>query len=310
MAKAKKRRTRLKLSPASVLDLTYRRAAKFITQPYKKVHILVVGCGGTGSQLAPAVASLVYTLNSIDRPTSLTFIDYDRVEQKNIGRQNFVKPDLNRNKAVTLAARYGHAYGFEAEAFTKRFSEYGGKDDRETLVIMVGCVDNPDARRDMAAALDKNPFGARQVLWLDCGNLRYSGKVYFGSTNKKEYLRQSFPMPQTCVALPSVALLQPKLLEPEQPEDVDFGLDCADLVNLQMQSLNVNRITAIIAVEYLTQLLLDRDLKCFATYYDLRSFSMRTDYIHPDNVGRLTNMRSTSLSRRAPKEKLPGAKAA
>jgi len=264
----------------------------------------VVGCGGTGSQLAPAVASLVYTLNQTSRPTRLTFIDYDRVELKNIGRQNFVRPDLNRNKAVTLASRYGHAYGFEAESFTKPFSDYQGQDDRETLVVMIGCVDNPDARRDMASALDRNPFNARQALWLDCGNLRYSGKVYLGSTNWKECLRQSFPMPQTCVALPSVALLQPRLLEPEQPEDTDYGLDCADLVNLQMQSLNVNRVAAVIATEYLTQLLLDNDLKCFATYWDLKSFSMRTEYIHPDNIARLTNMRSASLVRRPPKVKV------
>src|SRR5204862_6668117 len=110
---------------------------------------------------------------------------------------------------------------------------------------------------------DRNPFGASQVRWLDCGNLRYSGKVYLGTTNKKEYLRRSFPVPQACVALPSAALLQPKLLEQEAPGDTDEGLGCAELVNLQVQSLNVNRITANIAADYLTQLLLEGDLKLF-----------------------------------------------
>lgn len=292
-----RRKKHLKLLKQPALDLTFRRAAKFVTQPYQEAHILVVGCGGTGSQLAPAVSSLVYTLNDIGRPTRLTFIDDDKVEPPNIGRQLFVDSELNRNKAIALATRYGHAFGIEIGAFTRKFAEYCLKATRETLIVMVGCVDNPAARRDIADALDQNPFGARQVLWLDCGNLRYSGKVYFGTTNRKEALRQSFPMPQVCTQLPSVALLQPRLMEDEAPDDTDHGLGCAELINLQAQSLNVNRMVATIASDYLTQLLLDKELKLFATYFDLKAMSMRSDYIYPDTIARMVNMRPPTLAR-------------
>lgn len=250
----------------------------------------MAGSGGNGSQLAEPVSRLVYTLNSIDRPTRLSFVDFDKVEDKNIGRQLFCKAELHQYKSVALATRYGHAFGIEIEAYVGPIIDYTPRVGRDTLVVLVGCVDKYTGRREMARILDQNPYNASQIVWIDCGNLRDSGKVYVGTTNRTERLANSFPLPGLCTQLPSISILQPRLLEPEADTDDTTNLSCAQLVNLRLQSINVNKMAATIAAEYLTQLLLDHNLKTFATYFNLRPMAMRSEAIHPAVVSRLTNI--------------------
>lgn len=264
----------------------------------------MAGCGGTGSQAAEPVARLVYTLNDIDRPTGLTFADFDRVEEKNIGRQLFVRSELYQYKSSALATRYGHAFGLPIEAFVGPIGQYKPNLDRDTLVILLGCVDKYTGRRELAHLLATNPYGATQVVWVDCGNLRSSGKVYCGTTNNVERLRNSFPVPRAATELPSVALLQPALLEPEADAEPDrSNLSCAELVNLRIQSLHVNKMAATIAAEYLTQLLLEHNLKTFATYFNMRPFSMRSEAIHPEVIGNLLNIAPKFLLREEKKRR-------
>jgi PRTRC genetic system ThiF family protein len=256
----------------------------------------MVGCGGTGSQLAQAVSRLVYTLNDVNRPTKLTFIDFDIVEKKNLGRQLFCPAELGLQKSVALATRYGHALGLDIEAYTKPFKEYELKTAPGRLIVLVGCVDNHMARRDLANTINNHAHRGGQLVWLDCGNLRDSGKVYLGTGNRPERLYNSFPMDKICIALPTAAMLQPKLLEPEDLTEVDQNLSCAEMVNLQLQSLQVNMMTATIAASYLTRLLVDNDLRIFATYFDLKSGSMRSEAIHPDVISKLTGIPAKKLT--------------
>ena len=74
------------------------------------INVIVIGCGGTGSRVIPWIAQYLATLPSTLSPT-LTLIDGDIVEPKNLSRQNFIQEDVGLNKAVVLAERYGEAYG-------------------------------------------------------------------------------------------------------------------------------------------------------------------------------------------------------
>lgn len=60
--------------------------------------IILVGCGGVGSWLLPAL---------VRQHDHVVAIDGDRLERKNLDRQLFDENDLDRNKAEALAERYG-----------------------------------------------------------------------------------------------------------------------------------------------------------------------------------------------------------
>ena len=52
-----------------------------------RFRIMLVGCGGTGSSLALALAGLAYHAQQKDIQVELTLVDHDIVELKNCGRQ-------------------------------------------------------------------------------------------------------------------------------------------------------------------------------------------------------------------------------
>ena len=69
----------------------------------RPVKIVLVGTGGTGGYIVPQLYRLLYAL---DRPIRVILCDGDLVEEKNLGRQNFIEADLGKNKAMVLAERY------------------------------------------------------------------------------------------------------------------------------------------------------------------------------------------------------------
>lgn len=72
-------------------------------------QFIVIGTGGTGSRLVPLLSQFLKTLPWVINPT-LTLIDFDVVEERNLVRQNFIRQDVGKNKAATLAARYSRHY--------------------------------------------------------------------------------------------------------------------------------------------------------------------------------------------------------
>lgn len=83
------------------------------------VHIVMLGCGGTGGHIAPRLYRL---LHALFRPSKVILCDGDIVEKKNLVRQNFIASDLGKNKAEVLATRYSGAFGMET-CFSDRFAE-------------------------------------------------------------------------------------------------------------------------------------------------------------------------------------------
>ena len=60
----------------------------------RPVKIVLVGTGGTGGYIVPQLYRLLYAL---DRPIWVILCDGDLVEEKNLGRQNFIEADLGKN---------------------------------------------------------------------------------------------------------------------------------------------------------------------------------------------------------------------
>jgi tRNA A37 threonylcarbamoyladenosine dehydratase len=75
-------------------------AVPVVLPEYEQLNLYLVGCGGTGSWLAPSLVRMVRLLEEDDRSVSLTLIDFDIVEAGNIPRQNFIDADLGLNKGA------------------------------------------------------------------------------------------------------------------------------------------------------------------------------------------------------------------
>jgi molybdopterin/thiamine biosynthesis adenylyltransferase len=137
-----------------------------LSKPYRvsighpdRVAILLVGTGGTGSFTAHILAQLASWAATSDLDLRLYFIDPDTVEQKNLVRQNFCQAELGQPKAFTLAWRYSAAFGLSiipvVDCFSARMLEIykPGHSLNGTLMIVIGAVDNFQARRDIAEAI-------------------------------------------------------------------------------------------------------------------------------------------------------------
>jgi molybdopterin/thiamine biosynthesis adenylyltransferase len=79
-----------------------------------RFRIMLVGCGGTGSSLALALAGLAYHAQQKGIQVELTLVDHDVVELKNCGRQALsLQAALAGGvpEVADLALRLNAAYG-------------------------------------------------------------------------------------------------------------------------------------------------------------------------------------------------------
>lgn len=252
---------------------------------YEHLHLMLVGCGGTGSWLAPAVVRLARVVRDEGRhAVSVTFMDADVVEARNTVRQNFCAAELGRPKALALASRYSAAWGVEIEALSQAFTGELPRPSRghwPERVIAIGCVDNAAARRALHSALEPlNHKGLPRVWWLDCGNGYSGGQVLLGSARTRAELAHAFRLPTVCTALPSPGWQRPELLKPA-PDEGDA--DCATLTRLNAQSFTVNQLIASVAADYLNGLLFG-GLRTFATYVSTQAKTMRSSYVTAERL--------------------------
>lgn len=276
------------------LQISYDRlnAVPVILAPHKQLKLYLVGCGGTGGWLAPSLVRLTKILTDQGYAISLTLIDHDHVEQSNIPRQNFLTTDLGLNKAQILALRYGVAYGVDVRGIPERFNPEMVQSDYDTLSIVMGCVDNGAARQAIAKTLYENhPHTLPRVWWLDGGNTRTQGQVLLGCWSAPEASPALFytlsqetsstTKPLGCINLPGPSIQHPELLEPLPEELTDPNLSCEEMAAHKAQSLLINQRVAVEMAQYLVELLMSRNLRRFATYFDMEVGSSYSRFTSP-----------------------------
>ena len=265
------------------LDFEYANSTPLLLKDYSHLHLWLVGCGGTGSYVAESLARLAYVFKQVGKNVNITFVDPDIVEGKNLGRQRFCQSELGLNKATTLALRYNLPWGLEISAIPDYFDPKLVKSYWNDLVIIIGCVDNSAARRSLGKTLENNRHAEIPRIWyLDAGNNFDSGQILLGSHNSLEELTphlDKFKKTGIMGALPSPVLQCPNLIELRPEELGNTHLSCAELANLNAQSLTINQTIASIVTDYLFRLSLTKDLRNFATFLNLKSGSMRSEFI-------------------------------
>lgn len=159
--------------------------------------IVIIGAGGTGSRLVPLVSQFIKTCAWVLQP-EIHLIDDDVVEDKNLLRQNFIATDVGKKKAEVLAQRYSRAFDITIHPHTFRVvhpnvaSRSGEQtqvfQDCARNVIVVMCVDSPQARKDILQnVLTNTRYGSQNCLLLDSGNENDYGQV---SVSTSTCLRQ------------------------------------------------------------------------------------------------------------------------
>jgi PRTRC genetic system ThiF family protein len=256
------------------LNWDYLRASKVMLKDSDTVNLVLVGCGGTGSWLAPAVARVGRLLrDSRGLDVRINFVDPDLVEEKNVYRQNFSNAEIGESKAFALAFRYGLSWGMPIVANPRRLAE--GKrwlpGGYEQTTVFLGCVDRASARQEIRDSMVGGDW------WIDCGNEADNGQVLIGC--KGEMPKEPFKLPGYCSWLPLPSLQHPELLQGSEQSHSDLGLSCAELALRDSQGMAINQRMAAEAADYLVRLLITRDLQKMATYIDLASGVSRSTYI-------------------------------
>lgn len=234
------------------------KASKPVTlklPPFQRVCITLAGCGGTGSHLASGLAALALELIGRNVHTSMYFIDPDRVEEKNVGRQLFASRNIGQAKASVLADRIMQSYPF-APAYSVRSID--GQDsflDDKSLSLVIGAVDNAPARAVIAKAVER---AKGRLWWLDTGNENCSGQIALGNSADPAKWRPALGMVDS---LPAPHLVYPDLVKARKPKRVS----CADAAE---QGLMVNRMAAAWALAMLSDFLLG-SLRYFSADFDL-----------------------------------------
>jgi PRTRC genetic system ThiF family protein len=276
----------------------FAQASRFMPADTEGYDVFLIGCGGNGSELAPKLARMAALMRRRGERVSLYFIDPDRVEAKNLDRQNFCRAERGLYKAETLANRFAHANGVAITAVAAPFKASYVRDlagHSQTLKVLVGCVDNAAARLEIAHAA-RDAYG-HKLVWLDLGNNYDSGQVLIGGATEEHQLRRSFPVPGICTQLPCPAVLEPELVNTRKKKARRRKiLPCAEAAEQNLQSDSVNPQMAAIAYDYLHLLMVRNDLRKFATYASFTAGTTESYYITTDNISAVTGIPAEVLA--------------
>ena len=261
-------------------------------------RILVVGCGGTGSFVAEGLCRLL-----IGCDDTIILVDPDRVEPHNLFRQRFFPGDVGKFKSQVLAERLSRQYGRPVAYSVYPYmhdlihKDWGGGMHTEAAQgIIISCVDNVAARREIAGTMKYGNW------WLDVGNGYSSGQVLIGNTNVKQHLEGCFDEEgQVVTALPQPSLQLPALLSPPT-KPVFKDLDCAEAVAAEDQSPVINQSMAVLVLEFIHRLMQQR-LSWMGAYLDMEAGTLQTVPAEPEIVARMLGVKVDTLIKPISKKK-------
>lgn len=222
----------------------------------RKVTVMVVGAGGTGSALLPRLMQLHHALLALGHPRGLHVIVYDddTVSDANIGRQGFFPADVGQYKACVLINRLNQAWGTDWEGIPQRIN----KSDRVGADIIIGCVDTRKARAAILGSMRND-----KAYYLDCGNMENQGQVVLGQIGNYRLMNR-------WNRLPSVADLFPDAVNPELDKG-DDAPSCSVADALRKQSLVVNMAMATAAFNLLWTLFREGKLNYSGQFINLQT---------------------------------------
>jgi PRTRC genetic system ThiF family protein len=179
----------------------------------RRVRVLVVGAGGTGSAVVMGLPYLDQAMRAWGHRGGLdvSVMDADVVTETNCIRQPFSISDIGLNKATVLINRINMFWGTQWKAFPvhldKRIQSRSSEPGPD---IVIGCVDTRAARVAIESAV-RTTFNMT-MYWLDVGNNAASGQYVLGQPLNARNHRKT-------ERLRTVSELYPEIVDVEAGED-------------------------------------------------------------------------------------------
>ena len=255
--------------------------------------VTIVGCGGTGSFAAEGLCRL------LPPRADLVLIDHDRVEERNLTRQNFIREDLGQFKSEALAGRLARKYGCPIAYSTLAL----GMVEVRYPGLIIGCVDNGPARRQIAKIvreggvgwvggysqavpreLQRGPRLVTSLWWVDAGNGENYGQILIGNTDRGVAFDSENGVWH---ALPLPTLQRPEILAQAPPQ----GQSCAQIAE---QGPTINQAMAALVVEVVRRLI-DGSCPWMQLYLDLEAGTLNPVLATPEVVANITGIRKKNL---------------
>ncbi|MDD5702431.1 MAG: ThiF family adenylyltransferase [Dehalococcoidales bacterium] len=241
-----------------------------------KYEVMIVGCGGTGGFVAEGLCRLL----PVNVP--LVLVDPDHVEERNLRRQNFFLEDLGELKSEALAHRLSRKY-HRAIAYSilpVSLTPLGFNS------LVIGCVDNGPARRDIASRFTAT-YGNAPAWWVDAGNGENFGQILIGNRIGTAQYRTS-EKGDRFYSLPLPTQQRPDLLR-QQPA----VSSCADI---EEQGPTINQSMAALVIEVVRRLIAGT-CPWIQLYLDLELGTLQPVLVTPETVEEILKKKSVKAKK-------------
>jgi PRTRC genetic system ThiF family protein len=255
------------------------------------VDIVIAGVGGTGAYVVRDLSRFLYSLQLKDHlvKVKLHLFDDDIVEEKNLIRQNFIPRDLGKFKVDAIGKRYGTAFGVDIVTHGVKLTQTELESiynpyprTTQNMMIIIGCVDNNFARREIHNFLQRNPSN----YWIDSGNERSSGQVICGYGKMSDWYPEDLRYEScnnTQFVMPTVTALYPEILDESQDNVGDDNTSCAERALVEDQNIFVNMTAAVNVLNFVRQLILKEPLTIGGVEFNIKGVNnvhhLTEDYI-------------------------------
>lgn len=219
------------------------------------LRIALVGCGATGSAVAP----LLFKLNHIRRELTaqeyglnLSIFDPKKVTETGKNRTGFFSTEVGLNKAQVMANKLNNAYGKNfASGFSRPFCP---SDTSMDFDIVITATDSAKSRYDIQGFMGK--VKNKTSLWLDIGVGEQFGNVVLGEFGKGKH------------RLPNALDLFPDIAKGQQDDELKRK-SCDILDAISRQNFTVNESGAATAVGLISRLMLHGSISVNGAMYDV-----------------------------------------
>lgn len=125
----------------------WRTTKPYLLNPQHPLSVIVIGCGGTGSQVISNLARVNIGLLGLGHPgLVVTAYDGDKVDNLNIGRQLFLESEIGMYKSYALINRMNAYFGLNWKCIEEDFKKTTNVDTGNIYFV---CVDSGKARLEV-----------------------------------------------------------------------------------------------------------------------------------------------------------------
>lgn len=236
----------------------------FVSHPHP-ISVILVGCGGNGSQLLQQLARINHVLLKLGHPgIKLAAIDPDIVTEANYGRQLFNENDIGKNKAVVLIERINRFYGF---GWFGHEEDATAPDVSLSSNIIITCVDSFKTREKIAEKIKETIYYEfeqdKKLYWIDLGNDKNSGQIIMKSLKNK--------------SMPGLFDLFPEKLNSRLPRKKD---SCSVAEAIERQDLMVNSFMALVASKMIWEFLKTGQINWHGAFINTETLNIKKLFIN------------------------------